>query len=334
MVADNEAFECFPVRHVDVEGLTVAVVVPCFGATVTAFSFQASTWAWPLPVIEAVDCASLLTRPTSYGMPILGPTPGRVGVNQCGCFGYRGKEYSITPTRHGFLRNVKWHVRDHGVNTITCTVAVNPGDIARSNDAFPYEFIAEHRIKVGPCTLTSTITLSNPSAIIQPINVGWHPYLHRGGACRVFIPADGRWELDSAAEPIPTGRIIPVGDHDDFRNGRCLDIGDHWDDIFTDLRYEADGISCWVEEQTPVALSGGAEALVRVRRSVSGDSLSVRHLQLYTPAGRPAIALEPFTAPPDALNLLHRGHARADVCELEPGAVAEFSITLSIDIFS
>ncbi|MGH8602850.1 MAG: hypothetical protein ACREXR_08810, partial [Gammaproteobacteria bacterium] len=156
---------------------------------------------------------------------------------------------------------------------------------------------------------------------------------HRGGVCRVFIPADGRWELDSAAEPVPTGRIIPVRDHDDFRNGRWLDIGDHWDDIFTDLRYEADGISCWVEEQTPVTLSGGAEALVRARRSVSGDSLSVRHLQLYTPAGRPAIALEPLTAPPDALNLLQRGHARADVCELEPGAVAEFSITLSIDIF-
>lgn len=51
----------------------------------------------------------------------------RVGVNQCGRFGYRGKEYSITPTRHGFLRNLKWHVRDHGVNTITCTVAVSPG---------------------------------------------------------------------------------------------------------------------------------------------------------------------------------------------------------------
>ncbi len=95
MVTDNEVFECFPVRHVDVEGLTVAVVVPCFGAAVTAFSFQASTWAWPLPVIEAVDCASLLMRPTSYGMPILGPTPGRVGVNQGGRFGYRGKEYSI-----------------------------------------------------------------------------------------------------------------------------------------------------------------------------------------------------------------------------------------------
>lgn len=91
-------------------GVTSAVVAPEWGANVVGLTFQAHDWAGPIPILEAVDIATIAAKPTSYGVPILAPTPGRVGRNQNGRFRYQGKDYCISPTRHGFLRNLPWWI--------------------------------------------------------------------------------------------------------------------------------------------------------------------------------------------------------------------------------
>ena len=87
---------------------------------------------------------------------------------------------------------------------------------------------------------------------------------------------------------------------------------------------------CWVEDEPVLVGRDDQRVAAVVRRTVEvsaqdGASCGLRHIQLYTPPGRPAIAVEPFSSPPNALNLLAEGHAHTDVRELGPGAEAPFT---------
>ena len=75
--------------------------------------------------------------------------------------------------------------------------------------------------------------------------------------------------------------------------------------------------------------SSGARSRSRRR---TAPSCGLRHIQLYTPPGRPAIAVEPFSSPPNALNLLAEGHEHVDVRELPPAAEASFHMALALSV--
>lgn len=321
--------------HGDANGTTAAVVAPGWGANVVALCFQAADWAWPAPILEAVDIAAIAQKPPSYGMPILAPTPGRVGRNQSGDFTYRGREYRLRPGRHGFLRSLAWEVTDRSADALTCEVEVVAARTLAEH-GFPFHFKAEHRIELGPGRLRSRVRVTNTGDTVQPIAVGWHPYLHRAGACRVRIPAAGRWQLNDQPEPTPTGQILAVEGRDDFRLGRVVPPEEAWDDLFTDLAAEDGATTCWVEQESSVLFSDGSERALTLRRwvrlaqSEEAGACPIPHLQLFTPKGRAAISLEPLSAPPDALNLLANGHPRAGVCECLPGASAAFEVVLGL----
>lgn len=319
-------------------GTTRAVVAPAWGAGVVALSVQRPDWAWPVPVLEAVDVATLAAKPTSFGIPLLAPAPGRTGRDQSGLFRYRGEEYRLAPPRHGFLRNLAWEVTRRSADEIVCTVEVRPEGEGPGRYGFPYRFRAEHRVRAAPGELRSRLRLTNTGERTQPLNAGWHPYLHCEGEGTVSLPAAGRWQLDGRPEPIPTGRVLAVARDDDFRAGRRLKPDERWDDVFTDLAADAEGIAhCWVEERSRLLGRDGTETLWRLRRFVrfstagASEPRPIRHVQLYLPPGRRAVAIEPLSAPPDALNLLARGHERADVCELEPGESAAFEIAVGLE---
>ncbi len=322
--------------HRSETGVTRAAVAPAWGAAVVALTVQQTDWSWPVPVLEAVDPATLAVKPTSYGIPLLAPTPGRTGRDQSGRCTYGGEEYRLVPPRHGFLRDLEWQVDRRSAEAIVCAVEVRPDGPGPGRHGFPFQFRAEHEVRLTEGELRSTVRLTNTGDRVQPLNVGWHPYLHRAGECTVRVPAAGRWQLDGRPEPIPTGRVVAVTGADDFRAGRPLRPDERWDDVFTDLGPDHGIVECWIEERTALATRSGMAGF-RLRRFVrfaadgDGERRPVRHVQLYTPPGRPALAIEPLSAPPDGLNLLAAGNPRADVCELEPGASAAFEIAVGLE---
>lgn len=320
----------------DGEGTTTAAVAPSWGGSVIALCYQRRDWAWPLPVLEAADLASIWRSPTSYGMPLLAPTPGRVGRNQSGRFEYAGRGYDIRPTRHGLVRQLPWEVCSRSPTGVTCQVQVElPSRSGLS--LFPFQFRAEHSITVGPRRLDSRVRLVNTGDLVQPLNVGWHPYLHRSGPCTVRIPARGYWVLDDEPQPTPTGEIAPVLSERSFKDGRVLDEAEHWDDVLTDLDFEDGAALCWVEEDARMLTKRQELTPLRVRRIVAipqitrGQAQRVANVQLYTPKGRGAIAIEPLSAPPNALNLLARGHRGIGVREVSPGESVDFEITVALE---
>lgn len=338
MLKTRSRAECYLLTSRDDAGVTSAVVIPDWGANVLGLTFQAHDWAWPIPILEAVDIATIAAKPASYGVPILAPTPGRVGHNQNGRFRYGGKDYSVRPSRHGFLRNLEWTVASRSDAAITCVVDVLP-DAAAAADEFPFEFRAEYQVEITSRAMRCRLRIHNTGGHVQPIAVGWHPYLHRTGECVLCLPARSRWELDQEREPTPTGRILAVGGHDDFRAGRLVNGDDHWDDVFTDLAYEQDMAACWVEETVPTLLQDGTNVPTRLRRTVNLIAASsstgprkIHNVQLYTPPDRNAICIEPLSAPPNAINLLDQAHEQAHVCELQPNDSVVHTIIIGLEI--
>jgi aldose 1-epimerase len=333
-VAATANARLYRIQHVDPAGTTLAVVVPEWGANVIGFSYHPAELRWPVPFLEPVDLAAVAAKPTSYGIPVLAPTPGRVGRERGGVFRYRGAEYRLAHAQHGFVRHLPWNVLAHTPAAISCGLAVHPTD---SPDSFPFEFEVEQRIEIAERRLDMRIVFRNTSHRLQPISVGWHPYLHRQPTCRVRVPAARLWQLDDRAKPTPTGALVPVTGASDFRHARTLGPDEVWDETFTALTAENGVASCWVEDEP--LLVGCDDQLVAaiVRRTVEvspqdGASCGLRHIQLYTPPGRPAIAVEPFSSPPNALNLLAEGVSHVDVRELAPGEEASFQMALGLSV--
>ncbi len=338
MPKTSSPVELYDLTFRDDTGVTSAVVAPAWGANVLQMSFQADDWKLPIPVLESVDFDTIAAKPTSYGVPILAPTPGRVGKNQDGRFRYDGNNYCVAPTRHGFLRNLPWAVKSQSDTSITCEVDVLPSHNVAARDAFPFEFRAKYEVEVTSARLRCRLLIHNTSRHVQPIDVGWHPYLHRTGECVVCLPARSRWELDRKPEPTPTGCILAVCPHDDFRAGRLVDTDDHWDDVFTDLSYERGEASCWVEESAQIVKKNDTHTPAHIRRTVSmiADSgpdgpRKIQNVQLFTPPGRNAISIEPLSAPPNAINLLDAAHQQAHVCELNPGDEVVHEIVIGLE---
>ncbi|GAB3596319.1 aldose 1-epimerase family protein [Microbacterium tumbae] len=172
--------------------------------------------------------------------------------------------------------------------------------------------------------LIQGITAVNESGTPAPYGVGGHPYLLAGpggasaiDAWRLEVPAD-RVLLSSADRMLPTGEAR-VRDHGagglDFRRSRVIG-GAVLNHAFTDLDRRPDGL-------TAVRLTDengtGAE--------VEWDD-RCPWVQVYTadeaegPEYRGAVAIEPMTCPPDALN------SGIDLIAIPPGGSASVAWTI------
>ncbi len=334
--------EIVELEHRTEAGVTRAAVVPAWGANVVSFGYRERDWAGSVSVLEDVGLERVAHRPTSYGLPLLAPTPGRVGSNQSGRFSYCGRSWRIEPTRHGLVRQAVWKIEDLTESDVRCATFI---EVARRGEAdggerFPFRFQAVHDVSLGERVLRSRVRLENHGEQVQPLNAGWHPYLRRPpGPCRVRIPASSLWVLDGETEPTPTGEIEPAdGRRVSFGTARAIAEEEHWDDVFTNLRTDHGVASCWVEGREIVPLLDGRKHPMTVRRVVdvlaapSEDGMSaVPHVQLYTPPGREAISIEPLSSVPDAINLAERGVPGTGLCEVTPGGSVAFEISLRLE---
>jgi aldose 1-epimerase len=159
---------------------------------------------------------------------------------------------------------------------------------------------------VGPDGLTVAHTARNLGSAPVPFGVGAHPYLRAGDAdtddCVLTLAATTRLPLDD--KQLPAGPPEPVaGTADDFRGGRAV----------RGLKLDAAFGGC-------VPASG--DTLVRHRLIAPDGGVELwaepafGWVQVFTPDDHPgrgrAVAVEPMTCPPDALN------SGQDLIVLEP----------------
>jgi aldose 1-epimerase len=217
------------------------------------------------------------------------PWPNRTAA---GRWTWQGKTQQLTLSEpatgnaiHGLLRHTFYRVAERGADTITlaATVAAQPG--------WPVPLATTVRYAVGPDGLAVTHTVHNVGSEPVPFGVGAHPYVRAGAAdtddCVLTLAAAASLPLQGG---LPTGPARPDPDLD-FRAGRPL-RGMELDHAFGDC-----------------AVTDG-----KVRHRLAGPDGGVEvwadpdfgWVQVFTPGGFPdrgrAVAVEPMTCPPDALN--------------------------------
>ncbi len=189
---------------------------------------------------------------------------------------------------HGLLRHTYYRPGERADGTITLHAGVAP------QPGWPVALDTSVRYTVGADGLTVTHTVRNVGAEPVPFGVGAHPYVRAGDDrtddCVLTLSARSALPLDGG---LPTGPALPVDGDLDFRAGLPL-RGRTLDNAFGDC------------------VPAPGDTLVRHR--LAGPTTAVElwaepafgWVQVFTPDDHPgrgrAVAVEPMTCPPDALN--------------------------------
>ena len=299
-----------------------------------------SEMAQPVDAVDVFmppsDIASLRNVPFTGGNPILFPFPNRVRE---GVFSFEGETYNMKglmarnwdagagQALHGLVGDKPWTVTeafaDEGAAVMHATIQLDSfPDIL---EQYPFSCLLEVRYSLREGVLTMQTTVQNTGNKTLPMGYGIHPWfparlrpntslpadisaisMDQRAQSLVHVPADAIWELKDL---MPTGEILPVeGGQYDLRHFAPL-ANNFFDDVFTRVRYRADG---WSE--------GGLRDLESGLEMYLMADAKFREWVLYAPLNSPVIALEPYTCATDAVNLNAQG-IDAGLIALPPGQI-------------
>ncbi|MCU1545331.1 MAG: hypothetical protein JWP30_431 [Homoserinimonas sp.] len=224
---------------------------------------------------------------------VLVPWPNRV---KDGIWMLEGEKQQLDLTEvdrhnaiHGLLRNTAYRVVEQSEDALTLAATVFP------QHGYPFLLDTTVRYELLEDGLRVTHGIVNQGDKIAPVAIGVHPFFRIGdvsvGALTLSINATSRFETDARLNP--TGEVPVDGTNFDLRGGRSVG-GLELDHAFSGLTPE-DGV-------------------IRHRLCApDGRSLQLwqdaefPYVQVFTTREFPnadgiAIAIEPMTAPPNALN--------------------------------
>jgi aldose 1-epimerase len=262
-------------------------------------------------------------RPSSSGIPLLFPFPGRIGAAK---FTFNGRDYQLEPgdafgnAIHGFVLNRPWRIVEQTEARVVGEFQALVED-SKILEHWPADFRIRVSYEVRGRELLSDIHYENTGAGPLPCGFATHAYfrlpLTQGGNVSdtiVTAPVHKFWELDRM---IPTGQIQSVPAEKQLATG--LRLGDHqFDTAFTAMQPEADGLL-----RTKLTDPASRRTLTQT------FDTSFTQCVVYTPPHREAICLEPYTCIPDAIRLMADGH-ETGLQILKPGESRKTKIMLSL----
>lgn len=248
--------------------------------------------------------------PLSAGL-VLAPWPNRT---RDGRFTFAGEEHQLEitePSRnnasHGLVRRRAWDVVDRTDASVTHSIDIG----GEQGWPFALRLTAEHTL--GDDGLTVTHTATNLGDHAAPFGMGVHTFVRAGDVpldeCTLRLSAGVRLPLDPTRN-LPAGPPVPVAGTDlDFAAPRTL-AGVQLDTPFSALLPDADGRA----RQVLTSPDGRATVLWTDAHFpwVQVFTADPKNDQAYPGRGR-ALAIEPMTCPPDALN------SGVGLVVLEPG---------------
>lgn len=246
------------------------------------------------------------------GIPLLHPWANRLGSPR---YLAAGREVLLDPASsllhftddglpmHGIpWSRLSWQVTGEAPNTLKAQLEWTRGELLA---IFPFPHRLEMVVALRPNSLTVETTLVAGSSGPVPVSFGFHPYLRLPGlpraAWQVHLPAMRRLLLNT--------RLLPTGEESPFV---ALDTGlgnRNFDDCFVAL-----------EERPLFSVMGGG------RRITMEFLEGYRYAQVYAPGGKDYLALEPMTAPANAL-ATGRG-----LRLVEPGGMFQAAFRVSVEL--
>ncbi|MET4638358.1 aldose 1-epimerase family protein [Mycetocola sp. 2940] len=261
-------------------------------------------------------------RPGMRGA-VLAPWPNRVAD---GRYVFDGVAHQLPinePERanaaHGLVAWLSFDLVDRTVSALKLETTIQP------QPGYPWRVRVRVEFELGSWGLRQRIRATNESESEAPIGLGGHPYVVAGP---VGPGAVDDWSLELPATEVmlvSADRLLPVGIADvtlhdggslDFRVGRTI-CGTVINHAFTSLRAGADG-------RAHVRVSSGDRG-IDIACDPSVDWVQVYTAESFTSdSNRHALAVEPMTCPPDALN-----NGR-DLRVLRPGGSTHIEWTIGV----
>jgi aldose 1-epimerase len=176
-------------------------------------------------------------------------------------------------------------------------------------------------------SFTLTVLAKNVGTEPLPMGIGWHPYFNLPSGdrpqARLRIPASQRVGVNNYDDEFPTGTITPVeGTAYDFTPVQGRRLGQQsLDDCFTGLERDS--------KDQAVAELVDPRGKYGVR--IKAQSTGITAFQVYAPADKPFIAIEPqFNfADPFGTEWASSGHSTG-MALLQPGETAQYVVTLEL----
>ncbi len=273
-----------------------SAVVTIVGAGLRAFEVGG------VPYAETYD-----DEPPMSAGAVLVPWPNRVAG---ATWAQHGETHTLEATEsvrgnaiHGLVRHAKWSVVSHEDSAVKLAVEIDGAH------GWPFSFRTSISYELDDAGLTVTHVVENRGERPMPFGVGTHPY-----------PRPGNTDVDDCVLTLAARTVLPVDLESMIPNGDPIDV------TGTDYDFRTGRQLRHIELDT--AFGGcepGPDGLVRhsVRHGETGVEVwaepEFRWVQVFTPDEFPgkaarAVAIEPMTCPPDALN------SGVDLKWLEPGA--------------
>lgn len=204
---------------------------------------------------------------------------------------------------HGLLRNTGYELVEQTDTSLTLRALIAP------QHGWPFVLDTRVRYEIDAEGLTVRHGVTNLSTRVAPWAVGAHPYLRVGDVpseeLTVTVTGGTVLQLDERFNPVATHPVAGALDLRAGRAARGLELNTAYGQLAN-----ADG-------RADIAWLTSADG----QRTTLWADREFGWIQAYTPADFPrpagpgfAIALEPMTAPPDALN------SGVGLMHLEPGA--------------
>ncbi|MBX3195481.1 MAG: aldose 1-epimerase family protein [Microbacteriaceae bacterium] len=253
----------------------------------------------------SVDGVDLVEPAFGDGMPpmcsgiVLAPWPNRVADGRWVLDGELQRlditEPELGNALHGLLEFTDYQVIGQADHMVELAAYIAP------QHGWPFALDTAVRYELRPDGIAVTHVVHNRSARRAPWATGAHPYLRVGGApvdeLRLEVAAETHYPVDERLNPV--AGAAPLDERTDLRRPRRVREL-HLDTAYGDVRHRnpRDGVgdTAWL------TAPGGA-------RTVLWQDLNWGFMQVYTTPAYPrpdgpgtAVAVEPMTAPPDALN--------------------------------
>jgi len=286
-------------------------------ARATITEVAAGLRAYSVGGIDLVETFPAAEQPPMAAGIVLVPWPNRVRDGAWSDHGTPRQLALTEPARsnaiHGLLRFTPYHELDYTGSSVTLGASVFP------QSGYPFSLETAVTYALGPTGLAVTHIVRNAGETAAPVALGTHPYLKIGdvptGELVLRVAAATHIDVDERLNPV--GQTPVEGTPYDLRAGVRVD-GLNLDDGFADVTVV----------DAPEGPRGEHSLTAPDGRSVTlwGDE-NMRYVQVYTPRTFPvysattpsgaepsagsgatapvrgqAVAIEPMTAPADALN--------------------------------
>jgi aldose 1-epimerase len=277
-------------RPIVLEREGVRAEIGTVAAVLRSLTVQGADVTLPIPADRA---------PGMCNGVILSPWPNRVRAARWTLDGAEQQLDITEPERggalHGLLQFADYEIAEQSADAVTLAAPIPP------QHGWPFLLETRVRYELAPDGLTVTHSARNLSSARAPYATGSHPYLRVGDVpiaeLELTVPASSYFEVDERLDPI--GERPVEGTRYDLRTP-CR-VGD----LALDTAFGGVEHAHAAERRGDVAWLTAPDG----SRTTLWQSTDWAYVQVFTTHEMPgadgpidAIAIEPMTAPPDALN--------------------------------